>query len=405
MKTTIVVALLMSILPPRDLLAAEMVQVDQPAICYRCHADIENLASKRHVHEVFREGVCSECHNPHASRHATLLSDDLGAVCDQCHADVETSRNLSSGHDPAARGKCDACHDPHASDEPRLLRLPSERLCESCHSAVESWTDQPVVHAPVSDDCSTCHQPHGSQFEGLLNESIPALCFECHENDTAFQSTHRSAKISETNCTTCHSPHASSRRALLRKNEHSPFAADRCDACHDRTGAEITFSVQSVSSKCSNCHPEANSFAKFKFRHNLSAPKSCAQCHNPHASDQSSLLKAPQEKMCASCHFDHENSPDDVDMTTHTGTDCSECHLPHGANNSRYLKAGGGPELCTECHSREGHTSHPVGEAVVDPRTEEAVTCLSCHKLHGAGFEKYLPLDPGRELGIQCHRK
>ena len=61
--------------------------------------------------------------------------------------------------------------------------------------------------------------------------------------------------------------------------------------------------------------------------------------------------------------------------------------------------------LCGECHEEAHNVTHPVGPDVIDPRTEAAVTCLSCHQMHGARFAQYLPLNPDMELCIQCHNR
>ena len=91
-------------------------------------------------------------------------------------------------------------------------------------------------------------------------------------------------------------------------------------------------------------------------------------------------------------------------MLTHDGMDCSNCHLPHGANDPQYLKEDR-VAICADCHEAAHSAGHPVGPDVIDARTELPVTCLSCHQLHGAPFEKYLPLSPDMDLCVQCHKK
>jgi hypothetical protein len=34
------------------------------------------------------------------------------------------------------------------------------------------------------------------------------------------------------NCVICHNPHASKDAKFFRANQHAPFAARTCDACH-----------------------------------------------------------------------------------------------------------------------------------------------------------------------------
>ena len=93
-----------------------------------------------------------------------------------------------------------------------------------------------------------------------------------------------------------------------------------------------------------------------------------------------------------------------ADYVTHDGLDCTECHTPHGSDNDRYLRTLD-VDLCARCHERAHVTSHPVGENAIDERTGTPMTCLSCHQLHGAPHEFYLPLDPTMDLCIQCHQR
>src|SRR5690606_14007797 len=97
-------------------LNAQVVKVDEPGACFTCHDDIQGELKKKSPHTSFAEGKCSDCHNPHASRHAALLKESPGDLCQSCHEDLKQVATLSSKHQPAANGECLSCHDPHASD-------------------------------------------------------------------------------------------------------------------------------------------------------------------------------------------------------------------------------------------------------------------------------------------------
>jgi predicted CXXCH cytochrome family protein len=235
---------------------------------------------------------------------------------------------------------------------------------------------------------------------------VPQLCFKCHKQGDAFASAHQGRQISDANCVSCHAPHASNGKGLLRQNKHAPFAAGNCARCHPGTGGGKAFAI-AVSPKdlCTQCHKEIGEGLQTKpFHHNLDDPKSCLNCHNPHASNPQHLLLAEQKVLCMRCHFNDTGTKDKASFITHGGMDCSNCHAPHGADNEKYLKAAD-LDLCFGCHESAHKASHPVGPGVIDKRTGKAVTCLSCHKLHGADFDKYLPLDPKWELCIQCHKR
>ena len=115
---------------------------------------------------------------------------------------------------------------------------------------------------------------------------------------------------------------------------------------------------------------------------------------------------ATQQTLCTSCHFKTGEFADKsrASILTHDGMECTNCHTPHGSENARYLKSTD-VDLCTGCHERAHSSSHPIGPDVIDPRTGEPLTCLSCHKLHGADFEPYLPLSQEVDLCIQCHKR
>ena len=105
------------------------------------------------------------------------------------------------------------------------------------------------------------------------------------------------------------------------------------------------------------------------------------------------------------CHFNDPELPKaKAEYLTHEGMDCTICHTAHGGENARYLKFTG-DRMCAGCHENAHRVSHPLGPDVIDPRTDEAITCLSCHQLHGADFAHYLPLNPDMDLCIQCHKR
>jgi predicted CXXCH cytochrome family protein len=379
------------------------VEVRQPDVCFECHVDMTDLQGLRHQHTAFESGVCSDCHNPHASGHMALLNDEPGELCLSCHDVVADELAKHSQHTPAANGLCLDCHDPHASDFPAQLNESGAALCAGCHTRVEEWSGLPVVHEPIRQgDCSACHAAHGSDEERLLSASPPELCLGCHDVDQTFRAKHAQPGIENSNCATCHDPHASPVAGLLRANQHAPFAAGKCDACHTEGGTSFAISG-SVKQLCSGCHGQVGSDETY--HHNLDDEASCLNCHNPHASNASPLLLSKQQDLCMGCHFNQpELKKPKAEYVTHGGQKCSTCHQPHSADNPKYLITES-VDLCNECHAGAHKSSHPIGEEVIDHRTGKQMTCLSCHQLHGPDFDKYLPLDPTMDLCLQCHKK
>jgi predicted CXXCH cytochrome family protein len=330
-----------------------------------------------------------------------LLDEDAGDLCLKCHDSIARVMRLASTHDPAAAGNCLACHDSHASAYPNQLIQPVGELCGACHPAVDTWRTGASVHAPVkNNECLVCHNPHGSENGGLLAEGVPALCFKCHDNDAPFQRAHQGFLA-------CHDPHSSTLAKLIMPNQHAPFKGNKCGTCHEtKPGAAGFALVSDIKSLCTRCHSAIRTESEKRYGHNLSDERSCMNCHNAHASAGKSLLSGAQQTLCTGCHFkeDEYAGKPRASILTHDGMDCTNCHTPHGADNARYLKSAD-VDLCAGCHERAHAASHPIGPEVIDQRTNEPVTCLSCHKLHGADYEPYLPLNPQMDLCIQCHKR
>lgn len=388
------------------IVAAQPVTVNEPAVCFRCHSEMESLGSKKHVHTAYDGEKCSQCHNPHASRHAALLGLESGRLCLSCHEDVEGELHGASVHPPVLQGSCTSCHDPHASDFPSQLKKREVSLCSDCHAPVEEWLASPVVHEPLSDgDCQACHESHGSEVGSLLTDGVPALCFECHTADASFAKAHRRRNIRESDCTACHDPHSGSLPGLLRKNQHKPFAGGECSRCHGDQTSDGTFTIAGdVKPLCNECHRGLDQFEEKAFHGHLTEGESCLSCHNSHASNVDALLAAEQKVLCMRCHFNEAGRKEKSAYLTHDGMDCVECHAPHGSDNRQYLNSLE-VDLCARCHEGAHRVSHPVGPDIIDVRTDEPVTCLSCHTLHGSGYENYLTLDPEMDLCIQCHKR
>lgn len=86
---------------------------------------------------------------------------------------------------------------------------------------------------------------------------------------------------------------------------------------------------------------------------------------------------------------------------------CIECHSIYHIEATQRLVTQSDIELCYSCHpSTDLGNTHPVGEGVLDPNTNQMMTCTStCHQSHTAPYEYLLSLSPGGELCVSCHRE
>ncbi len=161
-------------------------------LCRGCHYDMVNSAlSKNRIHwPLVDQQGCLNCHNPHASKQASLLNgDSLTGLCGGCHKDTITRQEKAlSKHNPVEAGMCTTCHSPHASDTALLLNESVIKLCSSCHD-FSKHSSHPIGEKALdprnknlSLDCLSCHKSHGSSQKRLAHFQFGMdLCVQCHE--------------------------------------------------------------------------------------------------------------------------------------------------------------------------------------------------------------------------------
>jgi predicted CXXCH cytochrome family protein len=88
-------------------------------------------------------------------------------------------------HDPAGED-CLECHRPHLSTEATLLSQPVQALCGECHeSEDDSFKEAHLRIEAASMDCISCHAPHASKDRNFFKENmhspfVKGNCDECH---------------------------------------------------------------------------------------------------------------------------------------------------------------------------------------------------------------------------------
>ncbi len=231
----------------------------------------------------------------------------------------------------------------------------------------------------ANSQCETCHGPgkdharaqrrggddHPMQTFGK-NTSTPvdqqnAVCLDCHQRHGKlgwFGSAHEQEDLS---CASCHKIHRERDRVFTAESQQ-----EVCFTCHKRVKSQT---LQATS------HP-------LRF-----GQMSCSDCHNPHDSNNDSLLKHGNvNDTCYTCHAERrgpflwEHAP--------VTEDCTLCHNPHGSNHKSLLKLRP-PLLCQRCHSPLGHPSTPyTSENLNDGFSSRFVvgrSCSNCHEnIHGS---------------------
>ncbi len=389
--------------------------------CLECHAAFKEKVKKAYVHTTFKNGDCSSCHDPHTSNYKNLLVLSPAKLCLSCHKEVlpDKSRSL---HGIVTEGKCNQCHDSHGSDIKFQLLNKGNELCFGCHKEIkEQAQTNKFNHSPMAKEkgCLNCHTPHASAAQkSLLKEGAPGLCLKCHNvTKGQFKSKHMNYPVGESNCISCHNPHGSNTRGLLFDNPHSPVNKKTCGECHESATASNPLAIKKQSKElCGKCHEKMmkETFDKNRLHWPVADAQGCLHCHAPHASKEKKLLKAGPLDVCGKCHGDT------VELQKWTKMDpankklcepvkkgnCVVCHSPHASDYPLLLvKPSVNADLCGRCHEWQTHSTHPIGEKVIDSRNKNlTLDCLSCHNACGTqNHPAMLHFQTTYDLCIQCH--
>jgi predicted CXXCH cytochrome family protein len=308
---------------------------EPPELCTACH---DAFGKKSDVHPPVKDGMCTTCHDPHASNETKLLTQPLKDLCAACHDAIVGFPHM---HGPVAAGDCTSCHNPHESDIKPLLVKKDDELCTGCHVDLEELLKKPNVHPALQGGCTSCHNPHGSKYPKLLPEEGAGVCFSCHddiaEKVQKAPVVHAAVK-SEKNCASCHTPHAGDHAKLLLAPEK-----DTCLGCHKTivTASMTTLHGPIQDGKCTPCHdPHGGPNAKLLVGAFPTEPyvpytdTAYALCFSCHKRD---LLQYPDTSFATgfrdgerNLHFLHVNNKQ-------KGRSCRMCHNLHGGNHPKLV--------------------------------------------------------------------
>ncbi len=169
-------------------------------LCLICHEDV---IDGEYLHGPVRAENCQICHGIHGGENQAMLNLPGKENCLACHVGIKTIMdNAVSQHEPVANGVCWDCHTPHASDDKPFLKAnytealyapyASENfaLCFSCHdenaflfdltSEVTDFRNKHQnlhyfhVNRPEKGRvCKNCHGVHGADQKRLLMSKVP----------------------------------------------------------------------------------------------------------------------------------------------------------------------------------------------------------------------------------------
>ncbi len=432
-------------------------QLSSESDCTFCHdphgSNYDRMLLGRHQHPPFAEGSCDACHRPPFGGRIRLRARGE-RLCSACHGDVADGAKGSVHPALVGDGRapgCLSCHNPHMSDRSSLLIADGPAVCAGCHAEVSEAAESDGGHPPAADDCLTCHLPHGSDERRLLSTAADELCTDCHDaDDEDLTAVHLGADLARLDCVACHSPHGSRHASLLAENLHEAIEAG-CDICH--LGAFDELEEDGGSELCLFCHDDlGETIASATVPHAALEFGACIDCHNPHASPQEHLVKAPGAGPCADCHDDQVPASGETAHGVIDLVGCRACHEPHGGAREKLLRDEP-TRLCLSCHasspapgpeagtalllgrfevssddaraivklnlSADGEHNHPVtGHRVLGPPSEERLirvktdfegefTCLTCHDPHKGRSSALLRWNAATsdEACAACHAK
>ncbi|MFQ6084312.1 MAG: cytochrome c3 family protein [Candidatus Aminicenantia bacterium] len=400
-------------------------------LCLTCHSEIEDLLTKKNIHPAIEEG-CGLCHNPHSSDNPKQLVSSREEICSNCHDIQEEVFKNKHGRQPVALVGCHKCHNPHSSDEEKLfvgkfkhlpfqeeecnachkrprgtkirLRAEGAVLCYACHSDKEKEFTKKSIHTPVKrGECTECHSPHLTNYNFQLINGGNKLCLGCHNKIAALLKTNNIHPPAEESCLNCHSAHASDN--IFHLNEK---VSTICLNCHDTEEASFKpkhYNQKGESLNCAECHnPHGSENEKLMntYSHPPFVEKNCDSCHlNTEADTEIKLVENGGNELCYSCHDDKRKDLSKKDTIQHEAIEaggCTTCHSPHASSWSHQLRDHTS-RLCLSCHEnrekerKEGKFIHPI---------IDIMGCQVCHDSHFSFNNNFLVEKPN-QLCLECH--
>ncbi|MFQ5483893.1 MAG: cytochrome c3 family protein [Desulfobacterales bacterium] len=256
-----------------------------------------------------------------------------------------------------------------------------------CHA--NKLKENRYVHAPTATGaCILCHGDTKANPPYGLLRSGQNLCLTCHKNMKSVLAEGRSVhKPVERNCTGCHNPHSAGSKVLLRESPKT-----LCITCHRKATPEFVALLQKPGNHA----------------HKPVAEGRCADCHAPHVSNFSHLLKKGPKvvDLCFGCHKEMAEKVKKAPFKHGPIREglCNACHLPHVSPNIKMLKYYFVEKfynpfdprvysLCFKCHKESvvlnkrtaTLTNFRNGDRnlhYLHVNREKGRTCLACHEVH-----------------------
>lgn len=254
--------------------------------CVECHEAFFAIADSKHF-------VAGDWRTPKGT----------GAECEACHGDAKPHNKA-----PRAKDRLPVRFGTKQAAEPQ------NEKCLACHQTGTRIHWQGSSHDRAQIPCAGCHKAHAAKDAVMVEETQAGVCFECHKDRRAemLKVSAHPLKTGFFACSSCHASHGSTTRALLQKNTVN----DTCYSCHADKRGPFLWEHRPVVDDCTNCH-------------------------NPHGTNYTPMLKVRVPYLCQSCHqatFHPGNAYSGTDIAGAAafaiGRGCPNCHQKvHGSNH------------------------------------------------------------------------
>ncbi len=232
----------------------------------------------------------------------------------------------------------------------------------------------------------------------VIHEPSEDDCLTCHDTDSDEHPSPQGAEyvLNESVPTLCYDCHDEKN---IMKNIHSPVEDGECLSCHNPHSSENeSLLLAKDGNVCLDCHDlEVGA----KMEHGPYSGKLCTSCHNPHQSENEYLLEKAIPQLCYNCHEEIEEMQDRKSVHPPFEEDCLDCHLPHTSPEEKLLISNI-PNLCYECHDMVEVGLNKISE--VHGPFQESSKCNLCHSPHATDFTPVL-LQEEQSLCFKCHDK
>src|SRR5262245_26406111 len=301
----------------------------------------------------------------------TSISRDQYAgaeVCAECHRG-ESTQFHKTNHAKAQRNEslastgCEACHGPGKAhvDAMKGAQGDDQKILAGM-KLIFAFNASPAEN---SARCITCHA-------------------RTHEQSLFDRSEH---KLHGVACQTCHAPHLTgiaSRENLQMVRAQTQFVRPTSKP------AEVQWLNNKLLREaepalCFTCHKTIEAQFALPNRHKVSEGlMKCTDCHNPHGTRNTPMLKKTNWEACIACHTE-KRGPFVFEHASVKVEGCITCHSPHGSVNRMMLVRREGRFLCLQCHVDPQADNVPHGRLGFQTRGD----CVRCHAtIHGSNFSE-----------------